>query len=260
MMLDAVRGKDERLNTISPEERRLIDEARARGLVQVIPRGVSAFSDDDYLPGGRANRSNWKINPRNSSKKPPIDPEWIARVRAYVEAGLSRREIAVELGQSYDLVCDRLRRCGIEVESEVVLKSRARNAEVARLFKQGYGWAEIGRRLGIGADTARDHGATQGLTRTVRGRGPDRERQLKELVDAGLTVPEIAAKLGKKKTTIYKALSELGLHAALARPPLTQEQIKMIDRLHKAGLSHRTIASKTGTTLGTVRGRLARNG
>ncbi len=83
---------------------------------------------------------------------------------------------------------------------------------------------------------------------------------IKELVQQGKTVKEIALESGYADGTIRKHLKELGLRANSKKAYITKEIIEKIIKLNKEGLTNKKIGEKLGMNAATVRKYLADNG
>lgn len=83
---------------------------------------------------------------------------------------------------------------------------------------------------------------------------------IKELVQQGKTVKEIALETGYADGTIRKHLKTLGLRANSKKAYITDEIIQEIIRLNKEGLTNKAIGEKLNMNAATVRKYLAENG
>ena len=75
---------------------------------------------------------------------------------------------------------------------------------------------------------------------------------IKELVQQGKTVKEIALETGYADGTIRKHLKTLGLRANSKKAYITDEIIQEIIRLNKEGLTNKAIGKKLNMNAATV--------
>ena len=83
---------------------------------------------------------------------------------------------------------------------------------------------------------------------------------IKELVQQGKTVKEIALETEYAEGTIRKHLKSLGLRANSKKAYITDEVIQEIIRLNKDGLTNKAIGEKLNMNASTVRKYLLENG
>lgn len=83
---------------------------------------------------------------------------------------------------------------------------------------------------------------------------------IKELVQQGKTIKEIALESGYSEGTIRKHLKALGIRANSKKAYITDEIIQDIIRLNKEGLTNNKIGEKLGMNAATVRKYLSENG
>lgn len=216
-----------------------------------------------------------------------------ARIAALAAEGRTADEISADVRLSAKAVRAIARHMGVEIvkSPKVFRKAAALREEVRAMVTQGRTQAEICAQLGIAANTLRGHlnrlgmsardvpsGRDREAARAVLERrrqvADDRRAQLAALAAEGLSVAEIAARVGVTERTVRRDLRELGVTlprpAAAPRPrrlratgdlsPLLKAQADRRARLaelHAAGLGRAAIRAELGVAPSLLRSDLA---
>jgi len=178
----------------------------------------------------------FRRSPGNATNGRVLDE---ATLTALVAEGLSAAQMATRSGYSVAGVYKLLKRAGLTVKPPERIEDPAVLEEVRRLYDQGSSAGQIGKLLGHGEDwvTARLHAAGVEL-RTAR-RGPRRVLDpawVRQLIDEGHTVPQIAALTDRTRSTIYDLVRANGWSAAAPprRPPVPPLNAGQVRRLYEA--------------------------
>lgn len=166
----------------------------------------------------------FRRSPGNATNGGVLDDETLA---ALVGQGLSATQMAARTGYSVAGVYQRLRRAGLAVKAHELAEDPADVAEVRRLYEAGSTVAQIGRLFGHGEDWVSKRLATAGVQ--LR-RGPRRAldpARVRQLIDQGCSVPQIAARTDRAVSTIYELVRANGWSAP--PPPPHQPQVAPLD-------------------------------
>ena len=126
-----------------------------------------------------------------------------AALTALVAEGLSAAQIAARTGYSIAGVYKRLRRVGLTVQR---IQDHAVLEEVRRLYEEGSSVNQIGKLLGHGQKWVIQQLRAEGVKLRVDRSGPHRAldpARVRQLIDEGCTVPQIAALTDRAPATIY---------------------------------------------------------
>lgn len=170
------------------------------------------------------------------------------RVRELAADGLSDKEIAGLTGLSRPAVRSYRAEAGILRCPPTSSRTRAETvAKVAELLKAGLKRAEVAETLGISPGTVREYKRAAGLTRPGMRCDGGREAAV-ELARQGLAVSEIAARLGRRPCTVWKALDEAGVKVV----SVSEANRAKVAELAAKGLTDTGIAEATGLCTGTI--------
>jgi len=161
--------------------------------------------------------------PGNASNGDVLDDATLA---ALVGQGLTAAQMADRTGYSKEGIYKRLRRAGLAVKARELVEDPADVAEVRRLYETGSTVAQIARLLGHGEDWVSKRLLAAGVQ--LR-RGPRRAldaARVRQLIDDGCSVPEIAARTDRAVSTIYELVRVNGWSAP---PPPRRPLVAPLD-------------------------------
>ncbi len=172
-----------------------------------------------------------------------------AALTGLVAQGMSAAQIADRTGYSTAGVYKRLRQTGLSVKPAKRVEDPVLLDEMRRLYDEGNSPRRIGEFLGHGEDWVVTRLRNAGVTLRVR-RGPHRAldpARVRQLIDAGHTVPQIAVLTDRARSTIYQLVQAHGwsapppprvprapaLNGALVRRLYEQDRISMVQIAHQ---------------------------
>lgn len=230
--------------------------------------------------------------PRPAAPHPAIEARKL-RIAALAAEGRTADEISADVRLSAKAVRAISRHMGVAIAKrpKVFREAAAKREEVRLLVAQGRTQAEICKALGMAANTLRAHLNRLGISAfdvpTGRARDgaradiarrrqavDDRRAQLAALAGEGLSVADIAARVGVHERTVRRDLRTLGVkvirpapaehvrrkRAADDLPPLLRAQAERRARLaelHAAGLGRAAIRAELGIAPSLLRADLA---
>lgn len=165
----------------------------------------------------------FRRSPGNATNGEVLDDATLA---ALVGQGLSAAQMADRTGYSVGAVYKRLRRAGLAVKARELVEDQADLDEVRRLYETGSTVAQIGRLLGHGEDWVSKRLLAAGVQ--LR-RGPRRAldpARVRQLIDDGCSVPQIAARTDRAVSTIYELVRANGWSAP---PPPRRPLVPALD-------------------------------
>jgi DNA-binding transcriptional regulator LsrR (DeoR family) len=165
---------------------------------------------------GRLRTAGFTLRDTNRAKAPTVE-----LARLYFEQGLTLTQVAERLGMTEPSVGERLRRSGYKMRPGSH-KPRTSTSELARLyFDEGLSLVQVGTRVGLtrkGVST-RLRSAGYRLRAGTHPRLALDPKQLARLYfDEGLTLAQVAARVGATAQTVRLHLAEAGYPTASAQP------------------------------------------
>lgn len=225
-------------DTITPEERQMIDAAMKAGKVQRIPNGVSAYRmqwDEEkkglrYVDLAHAKQmqsTTWAGGGRRKRGTGPEVAERRMKVSDMMDTGKSAPEIATALGVSRNLVYLDASVIGKRFADPKV-KGPTKRQRVREAYSPDRTANQIADKIGMPVRAVRNHLRALGLKTAPAPKGTaaapqrmskaqERRARVRELVAQGMTRPVIAERLGASLATIHADCKTLGLKPNVAR-------------------------------------------
>lgn len=184
-----------------------------------------------------------------------------AEIPLLVGKGLTDVEIAARFGCSVATVKRHRQRAGLP-SNHILGKARKTRSMVAGLAAKGRTDTEIIEATGLHPGTVIKHRLAAGIR--YRDRSGGRIRKALDLLSAGVSAAEVAARLGLKESTVngYKSLyrgrqeGTVGVYMpteARVRRRSASDRVEEVAALVRDGLDDLEVASRTGLSLSSVR-------
>ena len=215
----------------------------------------------------------WVRAKLNDVKPLPTEPDPAGLVDLYVDHGLDMAEIGRRFGHTADWVRARLVAAGIPVRSPG-RQATISDEQVRTLLDRGLRVAETARELGVSDSSVLDRMRARSWAGPPRRpRGPSRnspplpevERLRQLYVTEGLSLAEVALRLGQSRGRVTAALEAAGITRRRpgwtgGSPPDPISRGSLVKLYIKDGKSVREVAAALGTTTTRVTAALRRHG
>jgi len=165
----------------------------------------------------------FRRSPGNATNGGVLDDATLA---ALVAQGLSATQMADRTGYSKEGIYKRLRRAGLAVKARELVEDPADLDEVRRLYETGSTVTQIARLLGHGEDWVSKRLLTAGVQLRQGPRRALDPARVRQLIDDGCSVPQIAARTDRAVSTIYELVRANGWSAP---PPPRRPMVAPLD-------------------------------
>lgn len=163
-------------------------------------------------------------------------------IRNLLNAGLTVKEAATQLGLTYGYARYIMNKSGIKVPPQARVNQARRIMNIAKLMTEGKTTGEIAKAVGV----SEAHVRTLQLQAGLRTKEPKRPSEIQSLLESGRSVVDIASELGIKTATVYEVCSRNGIKIPKQSRERKQEVGKEIIRLRELGISNDGIAYAVG--------------
>lgn len=165
-------------------------------------------------------------------------------IRNLLSAGRTVNEIAEQLGTNQGNIRAHMRYHDIKMPPQARSNAANKTMKIAKLMLDGKTEGEIAKTLGVSETRVR----TLQLKGGLRTKGPKQPARMQALLEQGKSVPEVAAELGLKTSTVYSVCSRNGIVIPQRSGERKKEVAAEIRRLQGLGISAEGIAYATGLT------------
>jgi len=165
-------------------------------------------------------------------------------IRNLLSAGRTVNEIAEHLGTNQGNIRAHMRHHNIKMPPQARSNAANKTMKIAKLMLDGKTEEQIAKTLGISEARVR----TLQLNSGLRIKEPKKPERMRQLLEQGKSVPEIASELGIKIQTVYQVCSRNGITIPKEATRRKQEVAGEIRRLQGLGISAEGIAYATGLT------------